>query len=167
VARRSGTLPKTAHDHHDRILRHVDRLPILAEMLGRGEPSRFGRAFERECRFVTGQLVPHMAAIETTLYERLEAVMGGRHSMAPMREEHEQLRHLIGSLCAYRAQSLAGGLAADDEIGLRRVLFRLYSMLRVHLAEEELYLGVLDHALGDEEKAALARGIDHAAAEPL
>jgi hypothetical protein len=36
-----------------------------------------------------------------------------------------------------------------------------------HFAEEELYLGVLDQNLSDEEKDTLARGIDHAIAEPL
>jgi Mn-dependent DtxR family transcriptional regulator len=40
-------------------------------------------------------------------------------------------------------------------------------MLRVHLAEEELYLRVLDHNLSEAEKDELARGIEHAMAEPL
>ena len=42
-----------------------------------------------------------MEAIETTLYGRLEQVMDKRHSMAPMREEHERLRGLFASLCEY------------------------------------------------------------------
>jgi hypothetical protein len=162
-----ASLPTSAHEHHDRILPHVERLPELAQLLGHGRGAEFAAAFESECRFVTGELVPHMAAIERTLYDRLEAVMGGRHSMAPMREEHELLRRLISSLCVYRAQSLADELGPADEIGLRRVLFRLYAILKVHLAEEDLYLGVLEHALDDEEKDVLARGLEHAAAEPL
>jgi hypothetical protein len=136
-------------------------------MIGHEDPARFAARFEDECRFVIGSLVPHIEAVETTLYDELERVMGGRHSMAPMREEHELLRRLIGSLCGYRAQSLAGDLGPADEIGLRRVLYRLYSILKVHLAEEELYLGVLDHALTDDEKALLVRGIDHAVVESL
>jgi hypothetical protein len=39
--------------------------------------------------------------------------------------------------------------------------------MKIHLAEEELYLGVLDKNLTDEEKDTLARGIDHAMAEPI
>ena len=163
-----ASLPATAHEHHDRIQPHVERLPVLAAMLGHGRlGSEFAAAFETECHFVTGQLVPHMEAIEQTLYDRLEVVMGGRHSMAPMREEHALLRRLISDLCGYRAQSLAGELEPADEIGLRRVLYRLYTILKVHLAEEELYLGVLDHALTEADKDALARGIEHATAEPL
>ena len=162
-----SVLPRVAHQHHEAINPHVDRLPELAAMIGRVERAEFAAAFESECRFVTGQLVPHMEATESALYDELERVMGGRHSMAPMRDEHQLLRRLIGSLCAYRAESLAGSLDAAGEIGLRRVLYRLYSVLKVHLAEEELYLGVLDHALTEPEKDALARGMHHAVAEPL
>ena len=136
-------------------------------MIGQVDPAAFKASFELECRFVTGQLVPHMEAIETALYADLERVMDGRHSMTPMREEHALLRHLISSLCGYRAQLLAGDLTDADAIGLRRVLYRLYAILKVHLAEEEQYLSVLDHALSDAEKDVLARGIEHAVAEPL
>jgi hypothetical protein len=162
-----ATLPGVAHQHHDAINPHVDRLPQLAAMLGSTDRAEFSGQFERECRFVTDQLVPHMEAIEGALYERLEAVMEGRHSMAPMRDEHALLRRLISSLCGYRAQVLAGDLTEADEIGLRRVLYRLYAILKVHLAEEEQYLAVLDHALDEQEKERLARGLEHAVAEPL
>jgi hypothetical protein len=84
-----------------------------------------------------------------------------------MRREHEELRRLIESLGRYRSRVASRTMTRAEEIGLRRVLYRLYSILRVHLAEEELYLGVLDHNLSAEEKDVLARGIDHAVAEPL
>lgn len=161
------SLPKTTHEHHDRIEPHVDRLPELAEMIGRVSPEEFASGFEVECGFIVGQLVPHMEAIESTLYGRLEQLMGMRHSMVPMRREHEQLRGLFGSLCAYREAAAGGSLDQAQQIGLRRVLYRLYSVLKVHLAEEELYLGVLDQNLSDEEKDVLARGIDHAMAAPV
>ena len=93
------SLPKTSHEHHDKIEPHVDRLPELAEMIGRVPPEEFAASFETECGFIVGQLMPHMEAIETTLYGRLEELMGARHSMAPMRHEHEQLRGLFDSLC--------------------------------------------------------------------
>src|SRR5450759_3656524 len=161
------SLPETAHEHHDRIGAHVDRLPELAQMIGRVSPEEFAESFEVECSFIVGQLVPHMEAIETPLSGQLEKLMGTRHSLAPTRREHEQLRGLFRSLCEYRKQAAGGSMDQSDEIGLRRVLYRLYAILKVHLAEEELYISVLDRYLSDEEKDALARGIDHAVAEPL
>jgi hypothetical protein len=136
-------------------------------MLGSVEAAEFAAAFERECRFIIGQLVPHMAAIEGALYDELETLMAGRHSMTPMREEHDLLRRLIGSLCGYRAELLASELSEVDEIGLRRVLYRLYSILKVHLAEEEQYLAVLEAGLTPERVERLALDIEHAMAEPL
>jgi hypothetical protein len=167
VARSMRSLPDTSHEHHGIIEPHVDRLPELAEMIGRVTPEAFSTSFQEECSFIVGRLLPHMEAIETTLYGRLEQVMDGRHSMVPMRHEHEQLRALFASLCEYSELVAAGTMSPGDEIGLRRVLYRLYAMLKVHLAEEELYLGVLDHNLSADEKDQLARGIDHASAEPL
>jgi len=161
-----SSLPATARHHHDHLQPHVDRLPVLAAMIGRDREA-FPAAFEEECRFVTGQLVPHIDAVEGALYDELERVMGNRHSMVPMREEHQLLRNLISSLCTYRAQSLAGDLGPADEIGLRRVLYRLFAILKVHLAEEELYVEVLDHSLDEAELTALSRGLEHAMAEPL
>ena len=87
--------------------------------------------------------------------------------MAPIRREHEQLRALFSSLCRYAELVAEEALDESDQVGLRRVLYRLYAMLKVHLAEEELYLGVLDRTLSAAEKDLLAQGIDHAAAEPL
>jgi Hemerythrin HHE cation binding domain len=161
------SLPSTAHEHHQMIEPHVERLPELADMIGRASPEAFASGLKVECRFIAGQLVPHMEAIETTLYGQLEQLMEGRHSMAPMRQEHQELRTLFGSLYRYGDLVANGSLSQGDEIGLRRVLFRLYSLLKVHLAEEELYLRVLDRNLSAEEKDALAHGIDHATAEPL
>lgn len=161
------SLPDTSHEHHELIEPYVDRLPELAGMIGNVSPEAFSATFQEACSFIAGRLVPHMEAIETTLYGRLEQVMDKRHSMAPMRREHEQLRRLIASLCDYGERVADERLSEGDEIGLRRVLYRLYAMLKVHLAEEELYLGVLDRKLGAEEKDALAQGIDHAGAEPL
>ena len=161
------SLPDTSHEHHGMIEPHVDRLPELAEMIGRVTPEAFSHSFQEECSFIIGRLVPHMEAIETTLYGRLEQIMDGRHSMAPMRREHEQLRGLFASLCEYSEHVAAGTMSTGDEIGLRRVLYRLFAILKVHLAEEELYLAVLDHNLSAAEKDRLARGIDHASAEPL
>lgn len=161
------SLPDTSHEQHELIEQHVDRLPELAEMIGQITPDAFSRSFQEECGFIIGRLVPHMEAIETTLYGRLEQVMDRRHSMAPMRLEHERLRGLFGSLCEYSELVADERLTEADQVGLRRVLYRLYAMLKVHLAEEELYLGVLDRNLTAEEKDALAQGIDQAGAEPL
>lgn len=162
------SLAVTSREHHEQIYPHVERLPELADMLGRVDVDRFSAAFELEYRFITQQLVPHIDAVETALYGQLERLMEGRHSMTPMRHEHAELRRLIVTLGEYRARMESPDcLDQACAVGLRRALYRLYALLKVHLAEEELYLRVLDHNLSAQEKDLLARGIEHATAEPM
>jgi iron-sulfur cluster repair protein YtfE (RIC family) len=161
------SLRSTSNDHHARLVPHVDRLLDLAAMVGTVDCAAVHAVFEEEYAFIVGQLLPHMQAIEGTLYDRLELLMSRRHSMAPMRQEHEAMAHLVEELGRYRRHADGCRWSAVEGLALRRALYRLYSLLKVHLAEEELYLGVLDQNLSDEEKDILARGIDHAMTEPL
>jgi hypothetical protein len=146
---------------------YVDALPELAEMLGRSDPAAFAKRLEHECEFILGEMLPHIVTIEETLYPQLDRLMDKRHTMQPMREEHAQLRALVEALCHYRLDLAAGRLDEPEAIGLRRILYRLYALVKVHLAEEELYLGVIDRELSDDERDQLARGVDHASAEPV
>jgi hypothetical protein len=162
-----SSLRTTSEEHHARLVPHVDRLLTLAEMVGHVECAAIHTAFEEEYAFIVGQLVPHMEAIEHALYDRLETLMGGRHSMAPMRQEHRTVARLVEELGRYRRHADGCTWGAVEGMALRRALYRLHAILKVHLAEEELYLGVLDRGLTDEEKDLLARSMDHAGQEPL
>jgi hypothetical protein len=155
------SLRATSLAHHAVLMPHVDRLLTLAEMVGRVECSALHRLYNEEYAFVAGQLIPHMDAVEATLYSRLETLMGPRHTMAPMREEHVVVRSLIAELGTYQVHEDQCSWNELEGLALRRALYRLHSLLKVHLAEEELYLGVLDRSLTDAEKDALARGLDH------
>jgi len=161
------SLRATSEDHHARLLPHVDRLVVLADMIGHVDCEAIHATFEEEYAFIVGQLVPHMEAIERTLYDQLERLMNRRHSMAPMRQEHESMAHLVEELGRHRRHAEGCRWSAVEGLALRRTLYRLHSILKVHLAEEELYLRVLEQNLSAEEKDVLARGIDHAMAEPL
>ena len=161
------SLRTTTEEHHALLIPHVDRLLTLAEMVGHVECSALHAGFEKEYAFIVGQLVPHMEAMERTLYGQLERLMEGRHSMAPMREEHRAMRQIIESLGRYRDHVDDCAWTAIEGMALRRLLYRLHALLKVHLAEEELYLGVLEAHLSDVEKDRLARSLDHAMAEQL
>jgi hypothetical protein len=87
-----SSLRTTSEEHHARLLTHVDRLLVLADMVGHVDCAAVHTLFEEEHAFIVGQLVPHMEAIESALYDRIEALLGRHHSMAPMRAEHEAMR---------------------------------------------------------------------------
>jgi hypothetical protein len=162
-----ASLRTTSEEHHARLLPHVDRLLTLAELVGHLDCAALHALFEEEYGFIVGQLVPHMETIESTLYDRIEAVLDGRHSLTPMREEHRAIRKLVDELARYRPHVDGCTWSAVEGMALRRALYRLHSLLKVHLAEEELYLEVLERTLTDEDKDSLARGLKHAMTEPL
>jgi hypothetical protein len=161
------SLTDTTHEHHGRITEHVDRLPGIADAIGHADGPTLWAAFEPEYAFISGRLVRHMSAIESSLYDPLQQLMAGRHSMAPMRREHEELLRLIDALGDFATKLRDGELDQDDGIALRRALYRLHSIVKVHLAEEELYLGVLDRNLTEDEKDELLRTIVRACEQPL
>lgn len=161
-----STLRATSEQHHALLLPHVDRLLALAEMVGRVDCAGLHLLLDEEVEFVRGQFLPHMDAVEATLYGRLEALMGPRHTMAPMREEHATLRGLVAELGAFVGPSEPCGWSELEGLTLRRILYRLHALLKMHLAEEELYLGVLDRSLSAEEKDRLALGLDHTGVNP-
>ena len=162
------TVTTTGHEHHQRIIAMLDGLPTLADMLDeRPRPARFEERFTSVRSFITGTLVPHMDVVETTLYPELDRLMQNRHSMTQMRREHDDIRGLIERRGTFGDAIEADALGPAGSIGLRRVLYRLYAMLKVHLAEEEEYLRVLEHNLSEEEQAELIRGLEHATDEPL
>ena len=155
------SLRRTSEEQHARMLPHVDRLLDLAEMIGHVDCSALHALYEEEYRFITGALVPHMATIEATLYDRIEA------ELSPMREEHRTINRLVEELGRYRDHADECTWSAMEGMALRRALYRLHALLKVHLAEEELYLEVLERNLDDAEKDTLARSIGNAMAERL
>jgi hypothetical protein len=161
------SLRTTSEEHHALLVPHVDLLLSLAEMVGHVDCAALHAQFETEYAFIRGQLVPHMETIERTLYDRIEAELAGHHSLAPMREEHRTITRLVDELGRYRAHADGCTWSAVEGLALRRALYRLHSLLKVHLAEEELYLEVLERRLSDAEKDTLARNLDHAMAEGL
>ena len=162
------SLPTTGHELHERIREHIDRIPELADMLEQHPvPEAFGPRFEAEVAFITGTLLPHVAVVEDTLYPELERLMQNRHSMAPMRREHKELARLIEAMEGYLKALRAGHMGMTEAMGLRRVLFRFYAVVKVHLGEEQEYLRVLERNLSPEEQEALGKRIEHAVAHPL
>jgi len=156
-------LPRVAHEHHDVLVPHVDALVAIADSIGTAPAAEVADRLDAELRFITGQLVPHMERAEQTLYPELERLMQNRHSMTPMRREHELLRALIAELGKLRSQPMEFGV----QLRLRRILYRMHAILKTHLAEEDAYIGVLDHNLSPEEGDELARAMAHATSDPL
>ncbi|MGZ8436926.1 MAG: hemerythrin domain-containing protein [Candidatus Limnocylindrales bacterium] len=155
------TLPRVAHEHHERLLQDVNRMPETGDLLMTGDAVAVRRAAHETDTFLSGTLIPHVDAAERSLYPELERMLQNRHSMAPMRREHDELRRLVADFGRLTQQLDAGSISLGKRLALRRVLFQLYALLKIHLAEEEAYLRVVDNGVSADVADLLAAALDH------
>jgi Hemerythrin HHE cation binding domain len=155
------TLPQVGHVHHERLLHHVDRMPEIADRFLTSTPDELRRDVDELRGFLAGTLVPHVEAAERSLYPELERMYQNRHSMTPMRREHIEVRRLVGDFAGLADQLDAGKTSLGRTLALRRVLFQLYALLKIHLAEEEIYLRIVNRGVAADVADLLAAALDH------
>lgn len=158
----TATLPQVSVEHHRRLMHQVDRMPAVGDLVGASPLAGLRLKVDELSGFLTGLLVPHMDTAEQTLYPELERLLQNRHSMTPMRREHGEIRKLVAELVRLQHGLDEGRLPTGEAVALRRVIFRLYALLKVHLAEEQLYLGIIEHGVSTEGAEALAAAMEHA-----
>ncbi|NUA28547.1 heavy metal translocating P-type ATPase [Cupriavidus basilensis] len=91
------------------------------------------------------QLLAHEIHDDADLYPELARRLGGKDPLAALSGGHREIFHLVGMLERIAADQPAGGIDLESAQEVRRLLYELNAILRLHFAQEdELY-----HALGD------------------
>lgn len=153
--------PTVTSQHHVRLMPHVNDLAATGDLVGTATGAELRPRLDAACEFLTGTLLPHMEAAERAYYPELERQLQNRHSMTPMRREHEVIRGLVAALDRCRVALGPGRVSPADAVAIRRALFRLHAMLKIHLAEEQLYADIAEHGLPAEGQAGLAAAMQH------
>jgi hypothetical protein len=92
--------------------------------------------------------------------------MGAPEATCTMSRDHLAINRLGGELAELRRALQAGPPNATQLNALRRVLYGLYAVVKLHFAkEEELYLPLLEAQLNEEEMRDLLRAMSSAAAQ--
>ena len=157
----TGNLEHMAHAHNEHMLGQIDRMPGAGDMVGTATPAELRARLDEMHAFLTEVLIPHIAATEATLYPELERMFQNVHSMAPLRREHAEVRRATAELARIRTHLGEQRISVGEAIALRRVIFHLYALLKVHLAEEQVYLDILDRREAPEMSEALAAAMAH------
>ncbi len=114
--------------------------------------------------FLTDHLIPHAKAEDAALYPVVQKVMGAPQATATMSRDHQEVGRLTAELQDLRTRLAVGDTEAVTA-GLRRVLFGLYTLVKVHFAkEEEVYLPLLGQRLAAAEAGAMFTAMHQAAA---
>ena len=113
------------------------RVRWVADRLGQLPPDEVRRELEAVRRFVVERLPQHEEEEEAAVYPVVARLMGGEDPMSSMARAHIEISHLARVFRQLLDDLPEGGPTPDDLVDLRRVLYGLHAILRLHFAQEE------------------------------
>jgi iron-sulfur cluster repair protein YtfE (RIC family) len=155
------SLPHAAREQLAGLMGEIDAIPAMADSLMAATADEARASLAATRMFLTGTLLPHMEASEQTIYPELERMFQNRHSMAPMRREHTEIRRLVAEFAAVADKPAAEPLTLGRTLAVRRTVFQLYALLKIHLAEEDAYLRIVERGVAADVADVLAAAMDH------
>jgi soluble P-type ATPase len=120
---------------HDAVLAVVEQIRAVADTLSTRDcdlaPAHtlFGR--------LEGELVPHERADEARLLPLVDRALGSSDTTAAMSRTHAEIEHQVSRLRRLLADLDNDTVQPEDVVELRRLLYGLYAVLRLHNAQEE------------------------------
>lgn len=153
-------------DEHKDLLPHVEEIRVAADTVGNAPAAVVRQQVEGCYEFLAHHLIPHAQAEEQALYPVVARVLGAPEATATMSRDHVEIGTLVEELGTLRGALASEPIEEDTARALRRILYGLYALVRVHFAkEEEVYLPLLDARLTPEQADELFRNMGHAAVE--
>jgi heavy metal translocating P-type ATPase len=130
-------------DEHARLLPIIDRLSRLADRAEAMPAPAVRDELESLNAALHGQLLPHEARDDATLYPLIARLIGGEDPMASMSSTHREICRLSRIVDRLAGKMSNGDVTAASIPELRRTLYALEAILRLHFAqEEEIYHGL-------------------------
>jgi heavy metal translocating P-type ATPase len=115
----------------------VQRIRTVADRLDTLEPAELRAELEAVRVFLCDRLPQHEEEEEAAVYPVVAKLMGGEDPMSSMQRAHVEISHLIRVYRQLLDDMPATGPDRDDLVDLRRVLYGLHAILRLHFAQEE------------------------------
>ena len=137
---------------HREFAPELQRIRTVADRLGTLSPEATRRELGEVREFLLVRLPDHEEEEEAVVYPVVAELMGGEDPMGSMARAHLEISHLGRVFEQLLADLPEDGPEAEDLMDLRRVLYGLHAILRLHFAQEEEAYSWL--ASGDEEPAA-------------
>ena len=161
-----ANLTQPLREEHKELLPEIEVLQQVAAMIGTAPVAMLREQIDAVYDFLAHHLIPHAEAEEQALYPVVARVMGAPEATATMSRDHVEVRRLTDELGLLRLKIGSSALTAAQANGLRRVLYGLYTLVKVHFAkEEEVYLPILDLRLTPATARDLFEKMEHPAHE--
>ena len=141
-------------DEHREFVPWLARIRTVADRLESYSPVEARDELQQIRWFLTERLPQHEEEEEAAVYPVVSRLMGGEDPMGTMARAHLEIDHLSRVFVHLVDDVPPEGPAAEDLVDLRRVLYGLHAILRLHFAqEEEAYSWLASEALESEEAA--------------
>jgi heavy metal translocating P-type ATPase len=125
---------------HLRLLPEVEEFRDLADRMDDIAPIDLVRRLE-QARGSLATILTHERADESDVYAAIAPRLGGDDPLAPLSRTHQEIFHLARIFERLIGDLPPEGPVPEDVMDLRRTLYALHTVLRLHFAqEEELYL---------------------------
>ncbi|HEX9298673.1 MAG TPA: heavy metal translocating P-type ATPase [Actinomycetota bacterium] len=122
---------------HREFAPELQRIRSVADRLERMSGDEAIRELETVRVFIAERLPRHEEEEEAAVYPVVARLMGGEDPMSSMARAHVEISHL-GRIFQQLLDDLPPeGPSPDDLLDLRRVLYGLHAILRLHFAQEE------------------------------
>ncbi len=122
---------------HREFVPWLQRVRQLADRLDELTPAEAMAELEQVRWFVAERLARHEREEEEAVYPVVAALMGGEDPMGTMQRAHMEIEHLVRVFTHLYDDLPADGPTVEDRVDLRRVLYGLHAILRLHFAQEE------------------------------
>lgn len=134
------------HNEHRDLGPSLARIRPLADGLGSMPAVQANEELRWMRTFLVDDLVPHEVLEDREVFPLLAAAVGNDDVTAALHRTHTEIFHLVRFIDRLVHELPEAGPGPEDMTDLRRVLYGLDAILRLHMAqEEELYV-----SLGDE-----------------
>jgi iron-sulfur cluster repair protein YtfE (RIC family) len=158
------TITQPIRDEHQELQPHIEMLTAAADSIGETSMEHLRAEVGGAYDFLVEHLIPHARAEDAALYPVVGRVMGSAAATATMSRDHVEVGRLTDEL-HWLLQRVAADteLTASDAAALRRVLYGLAAIVKLHFAkEEEIYLPLLDARLSAVEAQELFTALEQA-----
>lgn len=153
-------------DEHTELYPYIERIRTAADAVGDAPIESVRQGVDEACDFLIHHLIPHATAEDRALYPVVGKVMGALEATATMSRDHIEVGRLTDELGALREALIGETIDSAQAKALRRTLYGLYALVKVHFAkEEEVYLPLLDARLAPDEGRAMFEAMERSAAE--
>lgn len=160
------TLTQPLRDEHRELYPHVEQIRQAADGLDGATPSNIQKAVDETYDFLAFHLIPHAQAEEAALYPVVQSVLGSPEATRTMSRDHVEVGRYAQELAALKRDLSGKPLTPEQAREMRRVLYGVYALVKVHFAkEEEVYLPILDSRLTPESARELFEKMEAAAHE--